>query len=114
MHENASWHVRRRRSRWVARSRVERRVDDVHDAIRQQDVRLDNLSGGRLVLPGRRDADGDKVAARVGYKRVRFTRGRSPVQGGVEQERGVDRRVVDDLVYTVHRCPSYGRQSPLT
>jgi hypothetical protein len=57
--------VRRSRGSLVAHSSVEGRIDDVQDAIRQENVRLDDRSRSRLVLPRAGNTNGNKVAARV-------------------------------------------------
>ena len=65
----------------------EHAVDDVDDAVREEDVWLDDL-GGHV-------ARGDVVPGRVQHERERLARCGRVVLG--RQERGVDGAAVDDL-----------------
>ena len=82
-------HSRRARSRRVDRSIQQHPVNDMHDPIREQDVRLDDA---------RRSAPAaDVVASRVKREAERLpSRGR-PVRVRASEEGRIDRRVIDQL-----------------
>ncbi len=83
-------HSRRTRRGQVARRAVqEHAVDDVHDPICEQDIRLDNAHGG---------AAGAKVVAhRVEREAECLARRMRPVRVWPSEERRVHRRAVDQL-----------------